>query len=131
MKDKKPKLKDLSTQELHKLSIKIAGELSAVKEELLHRQGYRLGKIGMKEYEQTVTRYPHEMNILDHGYSLNDKEEGSRILVGEPYGVSKDTLRTLIDDPAFINITANSLHFPGATLAIRFKSDKRTKKEVR
>lgn len=122
-------LKDLTTQELHKLSIKIAGELSAVKEELLHRQGYRLGKIGMKEYEHIVTRYPHEMNILDHGYSLNDKEKGSRILVGEPYGVSKDTLRTLIDDPAFINITANSLHFPSSTLAIRFKSGKQTKRK--
>lgn len=118
----KQEFKAMTNQELMSYELKLANEVSAVKLEILHRWGYRRGIISLKEQRHFEINYTGF--IMDHGFSLNNKKEGTRIIIGEPYDICDCDLKKLADDPKFIRITADSLHFPGKTLAIHFRGNK-------
>ena len=120
------KLSQLTDKELFNLEISLASELAEVKLEGLHRMGFRRGPLTWKDQiivEGKTDAYFAD-RILDHGYVLNNKVKNQRIIVGEPYDISTDYLKRVINNPRFIEVTARTLHFPGKTIGIHFRGDR-------
>lgn len=59
--------------------------------------------------------------FVDHPYRIRDKESGRATYVSEPYEISEEGLRelvNLIDDGWSAYIRADGLHFPGLTVKV-------------